>query len=140
MIRRSVSAALAVLVLFAAAAPLASEETPEKAAEAAALSWLGLVDQGKYSESWDAAAEVFRGSVTKAQWESALGEARKPLGHLVSRNLKSAKFRKETGAHAGEYVVLEFDTSFEHRPSSIETVTPMKQKDGTWKVAGYFIK
>ena len=139
MMRRTVSAALAVL-LFSAAMPLASEETPEKAAEAAARSWLSLVDAGKYSESWDAAAEAFRGSVTKERWQAMLDEARKPLGNLVSRNLKSAKSRKETGAHAGEYVVLEFDTSFQYRPSSIETVTPMKEKDGTWKVVGYFIK
>jgi len=137
--RRTLSAVLAVLFL-AAASPLASQETPEKLAEAAALSWLGLVDAGKYGESWDAAAEAFRASVPKERWQTMLDEARKPLGRLLSRNLKSAKPRKETGAHAGEYVVLEFDTSFEHRPSSIETVTPMKEKDGTWKVAGYFIK
>jgi len=120
--------------------PLVSEEAPEKAAEAAALSWLALMDAGKYAEGWDAGAEAFRASVTKERWQSMAEEARKPLGNLGSRNLKSAKPRKDTGAHAGEYVILEFDTSFEHRPSSIETVTPMKEKDGTWKVAGYFIK
>jgi Protein of unknown function (DUF4019) len=139
--RPFLSAVLAV-VLLSTAAPLASEESPEKAAEAAAGSWLALVDAGKYGESWDAAASAFRDSVTRAQWEEALERVRTPFGKVVSRNLKSAKYAKEEGskAPAGDYVILQFDTSFEKRPSSIETVTLMKEKDGSWKVAGYFIR
>ena len=141
MTRRIVSGVLAV-VLLSAAAPLASEESPEKAAEAAARSWLALVDAGKYGESWEAAASAFRGSVTRAKWEESLEEVRTHFGKVVSRALKSAKYTKEEGHNgpAGEYVMLQFDTSFEKRPSSIETVTPMKEKDGSWKVAGYFIR
>jgi hypothetical protein len=30
-------------------------------------------------------------------------------------------------------------TNFENRPLSTETVTLMRQADGSWKVAGYFI-
>jgi hypothetical protein len=140
MMRRALSAILAAL-LVSAAIPVAAAETPEKAAEAAALSWLGLVDAGKYGESWNATAEAFRGSVTKEKWQSMLEQARQPLGNVVSRNLKSAKHTTQIpGAPAGDYVILQFDTSFAHRPSSIESVTPVKEKDGTWKVGGYFIK
>lgn len=141
MTRRILSAVLAV-VLLSAAAPLASEESPEKAAELAARSWLALVDAGKYGESWEAAASTFRDSVTRAKWEESLEDVRTPLGKVVSRNLKTAKYIKEENpkARPGEYEMLVFDTSFEKRPSSIETVTPMKEKDGSWKVAGYFIR
>jgi len=140
MTRRIFSAALTTFLL-AAAILVAADESPEKAAEAAARSWLGLVDEGKYGESWDAAAAAFRASVTKTQWESALEQVRTPLGKVVSRTLKSAKYtRTIPNAPAGDYVILLFDTSFATRPSSIETVTPMKETDGTWKVAGYFIK
>jgi hypothetical protein len=60
---------------------------------------------------------------------------------MVSRKLKSAKYTKALpGAPAGEYVVLQFDTSFVNKKEAVETVTPMLDKDGKWKVSGYFIK
>jgi len=40
----------------------------------------------------------------------------------------------------GEYVVIQFKTSFENKKAAIETITPMLDKDGKWKVSGYFIK
>jgi ribosomal protein S17E len=40
----------------------------------------------------------------------------------------------------GKYVVIKYDTSFENKKSAVETVTPMLDKDGKWRVAGYFIK
>jgi hypothetical protein len=44
------------------------------------------------------------------------------------------------GVPDGEYVVVQFDTSFEKKKTAIETVTPMKEPDGRWRVSGYFIK
>ena len=44
------------------------------------------------------------------------------------------------GAPDGECVVIQYDSSFEHKQSAIEAVTPMIDKDGQWKVSGYFIK
>ena len=44
------------------------------------------------------------------------------------------------GAPDGEYVVLQFDTSFANKKEAVETVTPMLDKDGKWKVSGYYIK
>ena len=60
---------------------------------------------------------------------------------LLSRNLKSAAFTKTLpGAPDGEYVVIQYDSSFEHKQSAAETITPMLDKDGEWKVSGYYIK
>ncbi len=44
------------------------------------------------------------------------------------------------GAPDGEYVVISYETSFTNKKSAIETVTPMLDKDGKWRVSGYFIK
>ena len=44
------------------------------------------------------------------------------------------------GAPDGEYVVLQFDTSFEQKAAAVETVTTIREKDGTWHVGGYFIR
>jgi hypothetical protein len=113
----------------------------EQQAVDAATKWLDLVDAGKYGDSYKEAAEFFKGAITKEQWEKTAPGARKPLGALVSRKLKSATFATELpGAPDGEYVVIQFDSSFKNKKTAVETITPMKQKDGSWRVSGYFIK
>ncbi len=109
--------------------------------QVAAKSWLVLVDDGKYGQSWDEAASLFKAAVTKAAWEKAVKGVRAPLGALKARKVKSATFaRTLPGAPDGEYVVIQFDAQFENKAAAIETVTPMKDKDGTWRVSGYHIK
>ena len=72
--------------------------------------------------------------------ERSARSARSP-GKVVARQLKSATYAtKLPNAPVGEYVVLQFETSFENASGMIETVTPMLEKDGKWKVSGYFIK
>ena len=44
------------------------------------------------------------------------------------------------GAPDGEYVVFQFDTQFERKRAAVETVTPMRDPDGSWRVSGYFIR
>ena len=66
---------------------------------------------------------------------------RKPLGSLVSRKLKTAQPTTHLpGAPAGQYVVLQFDTSFAEKKAAIETVTVGLEKDGVWRASGYYIK
>lgn len=118
-----------------------AQQKPEQLAEQSANAWLALVDSGKYAESWDGAAQFFKAAVTREQWQGMLRSTRAPLGRLVSRTVKSATFTKTLpGAPDGQYVVIQYDTSFEHRQSAVETVTPMLDKDGQWRVSGYFIK
>lgn len=114
---------------------------PEEAAQKSAEQWLSLVDGGKFTESWTTAAAYFRAAITQEQWVRALETTRKPLGELVSRKLKSAKYTQSLpGAPDGEYVVLQFDTSFTSKKTAVETITPTLDKDGQWRVSGYFIK
>jgi hypothetical protein len=128
---------LGALVIVASAA----EETKEDAAVRAADAWLALVDRGDYRESWDDAAQLFKNAITKEQWETQLQAARQPLGKLVSRRVKSTQYAESLpGAPDGEYVVIQYETSFEKKKSAIETVTPMLDPDGDWRVSGYFIK
>ena len=44
------------------------------------------------------------------------------------------------GAPDGQYVVIQFKTSFENKRSAVETVTPMFGKDQRWRVSGYYIR
>lgn len=131
---------LASLLLIGGTARAQDGEKVAKA-QAAAQSWLALSDAGDYGQSWERAAALFQAAVSKSDWHTALQKVRSPLGSLKSRTVKSATFtRSLPGAPEGEYVVIQYETSFEHMAGAIETVTPMREKDGSWKVSGYFIK
>ena len=133
-------AATAVLLLLAGPC-LADENAAVAKAQTAATSWLALTDGARYGQSWDDAASVFKAAVTKANWESALKGVRAPLGSVTSRKLRAATFtRTLPGAPDGEYVVIQFDTQFANKAAAVETITPMREKDGSWRVRGYFIK
>jgi hypothetical protein len=116
-------------------------DKPEDAAQAAADSWLKRVDGGEYGASWDQAAKLFKGAVTKDQWKQAAAGVRGPLGKLVSRKVKSREYKEKIpGGPDGKYVVIQYEAVFENKSSAIETVTPMVDPDGAWRVSGYFIR
>jgi hypothetical protein len=132
---------LLVLAIPAFSAAPQSQPKPEDLAKQAAGAWLALVDAGKYADSYRDAAESFKQRVSKGQWESTAKAVRAPLGRLQSRKLKSITYKTSLpGAPDGQYVILQYDSLFEHKQSAVETVTPMLDKDGTWRVSGYFIK
>ncbi|MBI2566706.1 MAG: DUF4019 domain-containing protein [Candidatus Schekmanbacteria bacterium] len=119
----------------------AAEDEKERLAVAAALSWLALVDDGGYVESWNGACEYFRKAVTAEQWKQSLGAVRSPLGSVVSREVASTSYQTSLpGAPDGEYVVVQLNSVFEHKKAAVETVTPMLEADGKWRVSGYYIK
>jgi len=131
---------MAILGLCFSPHAIASEEK-EKEAVAAAQAWLALIDEGKYGQSWETAALYFTSSITKERWQQMLTALRKPLGKLVSRELASKTYTTSlSGAPDGEYVVIQFKTSYQYKKSGIETVTPMLDIDGKWRVSGYYIK
>jgi hypothetical protein len=106
-----------------------------------AETWLKLVDTARYDQSWDTAASYFKARVKKGAWSEMVNSVRSPFGSVIKRKLKSANFTKSVpGAPDGEYVVIQFATSFENKKKSIETITPMKDTDGQWRVSGYYIK
>lgn len=100
-----------------------------------------LVDQRRYEESWDSAAVFFRSAVSKVDWEKAVLQARGPFEPFGARKLLSATFATTLpNAPAGQYVVLRYGTQVAGNRAVVETVTPMKEADGTWRVSGYFIR
>jgi hypothetical protein len=111
------------------------------AAMQAADTWLAIIDTGRYGEGWEEADEAIQAAMSKLQWEVSLDKVRGKLGGVNRRKMRAANFARDLpGARAGEYVVIQYDTAFETRPLSVETVTPVKQKDGSWKVSGYFVR
>lgn len=113
----------------------------EQEAIQASGKWLQLIDEGRYSQSWDEAAGYFKNSISRDRWTAALTATRQPLGKSINRTLHSKEYRTSLpGAPDGMYVVIMYKTSFMNKKESIETITPMKDADGTWRVAGYYIR
>jgi len=142
---------LTVVCLIGLAAGAAAAQKPEDAAQAAAEAWLSRVDGGDYAGSWDQAARVLKAGVKRPEWTDSVRAARSPLGKVVSRRLKSREYTEKAPTTrvvggkvytwgAGRYVVLEFDTAFANKPSAAETVIPMAEPDGAWRVSAYSVR
>ncbi len=128
------------LIIFPEAQVVA-DEVSQKRAFAAAETWLKLVDGGEYDKSWETAAELFKTGVDKDQWSKTVGAVRGPLGKVLQRKIKSKQFMTSLpGVPDGKYVVIQYDTSFENKRAATETITPMLDKDGKWRVSGYYIR
>ena len=134
-------AAICAAIVLIVSTGHAQDATDVADAETSAQQWLTLTDAERYGESWDAAASFFQSKITQLNWTNALANARTPLGKLLSRTLTSAEYsRSLPGAPDGEYVVIQYTTQFENKPTATELVTPMKERDGKWRVSGYFIR
>ncbi len=152
MKRFSLLVALGIWWIAAAWQPVAAAESSSADQGAAAEvstdeavktaeTWLALIDAAKYDESWSGAANYFRGAVKKRQWIASLEADRTPLGAVVSRMERSVlQATTLPGAPDGDYVIVRYETTFANKRTAIETVTPMRDKDGTWRVAGYYIR
>jgi hypothetical protein len=135
--------AFLLLIAAALAMPTAHAQQTDAVpqAVAAANRWLALSDAGDGAATWEQAAPSFRAAVSRAAWSDALRQARGPFGAFKSRTLRSSEFRRSLpGAPDGEYVVIRYDSQFERNAHAVETVVPMRDADGSWKVSGYFVK
>jgi hypothetical protein len=140
-LKESIATVLVFLALVVFCQTLPAKQPVEELATVASEAWLALADKGEYAASWNEAAELFKTAITEEQWRATLNAFRKPLGKVLSRRLKLRQHTETLpGAPDGEYVVIQYETVFEHKKSAIETVTPMLDRDGTWRVAGYYIK
>lgn len=111
------------------------------AQQAAAETWVALVDSAQYAASWEASAAFFRNAVPQQKWAEAAAVARGPLGSLQARAVKSRTATQSLpGAPDGEYVVFQFNTTFEKTGAAVETVTVFHEPDGQWRVVGYFVR
>jgi hypothetical protein len=139
MNRRQVSLALLSAALLGNRSATGAD--PVSQARPSASEWLGKLDAADYPATWAAAAGIFKAAITAQAWSQAAQAARAPLGLLRSRTEKSANFTHTLpGAPDGEYLVFQFNSVFENKAQAVETVTAKREPDGTWRIAGYFIR
>lgn len=139
-------AVLLFLVLGFIVRPVRADNTtdPRAAAVAAMQTWLKEIDQNQYAQSWTDASASFQKAITSDGWTAALNGVRTPLGKCTDRKLASSLHQTEvpspTGTQKGDFVVAQFNSSFENLAYAVETVCFEKGPDGTWKASGYHIK
>ena len=118
----------------------AAQEQAEKKAVAAAAAWVALIDRGEYSQGWDTASEPLKDGNERRDFVKTVSAGRKLLGAVKSRKLDSKQFATSLpGSPDGQYVVLQYKTSFANRKSAVETISLMLEKDKKWRVSKYHI-
>jgi hypothetical protein len=139
--RQALTLTACAIALLASAPTRADNETTLANASKVAQNWLQDMDGDQYGKAWDKAASVFQNQITREQWDITMIRTRGLLGSVTKRKLISANVRHQLpGMPDGDYVVLLYQSTFEHKARGSETVTPMLDKDGKWKVAGYLIR
>jgi hypothetical protein len=134
-----------VSIAFLAAALVSSFAHAQDAASVAQATeaagrWLAAADAGKADVAWDQSASAFQAAVPRAALNDIVKGARAPFGEVQARELTSTDYtRSMPGVPEGEYVVIQYTTRF-NKGNATETVVPMRDRDGSWKVSGYFIK
>ena len=82
-----------------------------------------------------------KSKVSSLEWEKAMSVVRKQIGNTISRTIISNQLHNTLpGAPYGKYCVIKYKVNYEYKKSAIETITPMIDVDGRWRVSGYFIK
>ncbi len=135
--------ALALLALTAlpqvASAPPSPPITADASTDAAVLdaarTWLALVDEGRWDDSYRMTGTAFRKLNTAQVWAATSEKVRVPLGAVISRTFASQEFLP---APPLGYEVVKFRTRFANKAEAVETVT-LDREDGGWSVVGVTI-
>jgi DNA-binding CsgD family transcriptional regulator len=112
-----------------------AQETPDPQVVEAARRWLGIVDAGRWDDSYRATGTAFQKLNTVAMWAAASERVRTPLGAVVSRTFLS---QENLPAPPSGYEVVKFRTRFANKGDAMETVT-LDREDGVWRVVGVTI-
>ena len=132
------------IILRPVRAAEATSDDPKAVASGVMTTWLKEMDDGQYEQSWKDAAPEFQAAVTMQSWEAVSKKVRTPLGKCTGRTVGSASRQTDLpspkGPAKGDFIVAQFDTSFEGLKYAVETVTFSKTPDGGWKASGYYVK
>jgi len=131
--------AFCVAFLFAGSFRSIAADGDTAGAQAAAQSWLALIDNGKYEDSYAAGCIALHQKIAHDSWNLGLKAVRTPHGTLLSRK-ETSHTLKPNGFEGldGQCLVLQYDTAFKNLPNGFEVVI-MKYENGKWKGAGYTV-
>src|SRR5262245_9537716 len=104
-----------------------------------AKQWLNLLDDQNYNDAYKQMSATAQNKVAASAWTLKMDQTRAPLGAMATRGIKSIKLaRILPGMRDGQYATVEFDSSFAHKASALETVVLTSDK-GAWSVVSYAV-
>ncbi len=103
-----------------------------------ASSWLGLWDTMKCRESYRVLSPITRSENTEKSWTDYCVDVNKTLGTVRSRKLIASAFTASLpGKTERPVAVLAFHSNFQERPSVVEIMGLILEKNGNWVVTNY---
>lgn len=103
--------------------------------------WIKKLDNGWYTQCYDETSPYLQEQVNPQQWLNNMNTYRKPLGMPERRTEVNIYYEQDLpNSPKGEYILVQYATVFAKTSVMIESVVLMKEADGSWKVAGYFIR
>jgi len=137
------AALLASLAAFAHAQPIAPDQ---REALNAAERWLVPVDAQRYADAWAMGAASLKATVGRNEFRDGMRDLRKEYGRVVLRKAEKLAYLgappspEEGGTKEGAQMSILFDTKFVRNRQATEELLMELEKDGLWRVAGYFIR
>ena len=140
---------LLLIAIVASGSLLHADDTDATSAKTAALasmqSWFAELDAHEFAQCWNDSSKSLQGAITLDKWQAALSSVVPPLGKMISRQNVSALYQTSIPTPggktlSGQFVIAQFNSSFENLKYAVETVTFEKDADGVWRDSGYYIK
>ena len=132
----AVAGSVFLLFLFCLSLPAAAEmKTP---VIAAAESFFELRDAGSLQQAWWEGSEILHQTTRMDRWMEDMRIQSELMGDLVKRSLRSRVQRSTMpGLPDGEYVILLYDVSFEHKKAGLEILVMLHDASGDWRLVSY---
>jgi hypothetical protein len=113
-------------------------ETQRGKGHSAAALWLQLWDQSKCKESYAALSSTTRANFGETAWLGYCLRIFRDLGTNRSRKPIAAAFARALSEKTDRpLAVLAYHSAFSNRPSVVELVALILEKNGTWSVTNY---
>lgn len=113
-------------------APPAAAQSEAAGAARAAETFLKLLDEGRWADSYAATGTQFRALNTPERWSEVSARVRPPLGAMLTRDIIGNEF---VPAPPMGYRMIKFRSAYANGPQQTETLS-LTWEDGAWKVAG----
>ena len=114
---------LTAILIISLAIPAGAALLSQSQAENQARGFLKQLDQGQNSESWQAMSDLFQTFNNQDHWQTRQQAIRTSYSSLLSRELKNVSYRTTFNLSPdGEYVIVQFRSSYQNKAESIETV------------------
>lgn len=106
-------------------------------AQDAAESWLALVDDDDFGESWDDAASLLQNRIAREDWIAEGRTLRDSVDVHSYRARTTVQYRDSIrrAPNGGPFVLLKYHTTF--KTGRVEELIVTVREEDTWKVAGY---